>query len=251
MNCCPASASGVCCADHQQHGPTGAGTNRTVQRRHPRHRTSTRGDGCEHVRRDSLFRVCRSVSPQRGRLRIHCGCVVHRDNGAVMSELMDETFEFEVAGQTRRAQECTPPRLAVHPGLLIALGGDRTWPFTSPDGIWISAGAFLAAGHRVVSFDLPYHGERADHMGEGLTGMAAAAAAGIDVFDDIRQTGKVLIDFCLVRGLAGRGGIAIEGTSRGGLAVAPRHGGGSTRRRLCDPCARDLPARPAGVRRSG
>ena len=51
---------------------------------------------------------------------------------------------------------------------------------------------FLAAGHRVVSFDLPCHGDRADETGEGLVGMATAMGRGLGVFADISETGRAL-----------------------------------------------------------
>ena len=79
--------------------------------------------------------------------------------------------------------------------------------------------AFLATGHRVASFDLPCHGELAAEGIEGLTGMAAAVARGVDVFDEIRQTGAGLVDLCLERGLAPGEAVALNGTSRGGLAA--------------------------------
>lgn len=47
---------------------------------------------------------------------------------------------------------------------------------------------FLAAGHRVASFDLPGHGTLIDEFGEGLNNWVNAINAGVDVFDEIKKS---------------------------------------------------------------
>lgn len=130
----------------------------------------------------------------------------------------DETLEFRVGGELRRAVLRTPARLSACPALLVVLSADRTIPLTQSGAVWVTPSIFIGAGHRMVTFDLPNHGERADHHGEGLVGMAAALAAGVDVFADVQATGRALLDLGSQRGWTD-GGIALEGTSRGGLAA--------------------------------
>jgi len=108
--------------------------------------------------------------------------------------------------------------LADRPALLIHLGGDRrsvmgTFPHRLvPD-------AFVAAGHRVVSFDLPNHGDLIDRFGEGLPGMVAAIRAGEDVFARIAAIGRAVVDLALARGWASPDRLAVCGISRGALAA--------------------------------
>ena len=129
-----------------------------------------------------------------------------------------ERFCFTTNGQPRTALLRTPPEPARRPSLLIDLCGTKESALDeSPYNI--VPGIFLAAGHCVASFDLPRHGERADAFGEGLMGMAAAIAAGIDVFADVAATGRALIDHCVARGLSLQGAVVMNGTSRGGLSA--------------------------------
>ena len=130
----------------------------------------------------------------------------------------EQEVEFNVCGEPRRALVRTPRRLCARPALLISLAGDMR---SALDGEWfdIVPNIFLAAGHRVASFDLPCHGERALQGAEGLTGMAQAVVRGEDVFADIKATATALIDRCLAVGFAEGGGILLSGTSRGGLAA--------------------------------
>ena len=129
-----------------------------------------------------------------------------------------ETISFQVRGETRPALVHTPRLLCQHPALLITLTGSRQEALEHRDYRMV-ADIFLAAGHRAASFDLPNHGERVDRYGEGLAGMAAAAAAGVDVFADLQATGRALLDRCIELGLARAGGIVLNGVSRGGLAA--------------------------------
>ena len=115
----------------------------------------------------------------------------------------------------REATLRTPHEPADRPALLINLSSDRR---TALDNS-IVANIFLASGHRVVSFDLPKHGELADGYGSGLQGMANAVKAGEDPFNEIRQVGRALAETAVQSGWAYADTIVAAGTSRGGLAV--------------------------------
>jgi predicted esterase len=110
-----------------------------------------------------------------------------------------------------------PESLAAQPALLIhltltAAQGLEQDPFA------IVPRSFLAAGHCVASFDLPNHGRMVDGYGEGLAGMAAAFAAGCDVFLPAVTTGAVLIDAYRQR-ISPSGPVLASGVSRGGLVA--------------------------------
>lgn len=112
----------------------------------------------------------------------------------------------------------TPANLCDHPALLLNLANERRRTLEERP-YCLTSGIFLAAGHYVASFDLPNHGENVDSHGGGLAGMAAAVAAGIDVFDTIRTDAGTLIHTCIDRNLVPPGRIFACGTSRGGLAA--------------------------------
>lgn len=130
----------------------------------------------------------------------------------------EQELSFTVGGNRHIALLRIPARLARRPALLVKLAGTRR---TSLDGDFfrIIPDIFLAAGHRVASFDLPNHGDLVDAHGEGLVGMAAAIAAGDDVFAAVREIGVGFIDLVVREGLAGEHDVLISGTSRGGLAA--------------------------------
>ena len=130
----------------------------------------------------------------------------------------EEDLTFEVNGRQLKALLRTPERLTSKPALLINLGGGRKNAFET-DSMRTVPDIFLAAGHRVISFDLPGHGNNSDTFGGGLGSWANKAKAGVDVFKEIRDTGKALIDFCIERKLAKEDMIVISGVSRGGLAA--------------------------------
>ncbi len=130
----------------------------------------------------------------------------------------DDVLELTVLGQPRAAVVRTPAEPVAGGVLLINLAMDsdinlNRHPYRLVPQI------FLAAGHRVATFDMPCHG--ADRRGdlEGLTGMAAACAAGEDVFARLRATATALIDACVARGWARPGRVVAAGTSRGGHAA--------------------------------
>lgn len=83
----------------------------------------------------------------------------------------------------------------------------------------ITAKAFTAAGHSVVSFDLPNHGDAIDEYGEGLVGMWTAHAAGADPFGRFIRQGRAVIDACLERGWGDPDHIFVCGVSRGGYCA--------------------------------
>lgn len=80
----------------------------------------------------------------------------------------------------------------------------------------LAANAFVANGHRALSFDMPNHGSLTDAHGEGITGMRNAFVAGDDPFRTHVERGRAVIEHCLAEGLATPGRIATSGTSRGG-----------------------------------
>ena len=112
----------------------------------------------------------------------------------------------------------SPGEPADRPALLINLATDR---YTSLDDspYRIIPDIFLAVGHRVVSFDLPKHGELADGHGAGLQGMANAVSAGENPFREIRQVGRALVELAEREAWAYNNAIVTAGTSRGGLSA--------------------------------
>lgn len=77
----------------------------------------------------------------------------------------------------------------------------------------IPARLFADAGHAVVSFDLPHHGEQVNAFGQGIDGFCAAFCAGVDPFAQFIEQGLAVIDACLAQGV-GQGGIVVCGVSR-------------------------------------
>ncbi len=78
---------------------------------------------------------------------------------------------------------------------------------------------FLEQGHRVVSFDLPAHGDRVDQLGSSIAGMAANVVAGKKPFDVFVEDGQAVIDELIKRGLAKPGRIVVCGVSRAGYCA--------------------------------
>ena len=78
---------------------------------------------------------------------------------------------------------------------------------------------FLDQGHRVVSFDLPAHGERVTELGSGIAGMAAEVVAGKKPFDTFVEDAQATIDELIKRGLAKPGKIVVCGVSRAGYCA--------------------------------
>jgi len=117
-----------------------------------------------------------------------------------------------------RVQSPAPERLAARPLLLLFLSADRQ--SSMPDGRYGAPGRiFLEQGHRVVSFDLPAHGERVGRHGSGIVGFAAMLAAGVDPFALLVADGRAVIDACIRRGLAAEDRVVAAGVSRGGYGA--------------------------------
>jgi dienelactone hydrolase len=121
--------------------------------------------------------------------------------------------------ETRAALLRTPARLSIDPALLIILMSDRRHSITADPPESSPADVFLAAGHRVISFDLPQHGDQVNAYGEGLQGMATAVANGVDVFAELLGTGRAVVEYCLAQNITRPGRIVIAGISRGGLCA--------------------------------
>lgn len=135
-----------------------------------------------------------------------------------MTHCLDEILTLSVLGRTRTAVVRAPETPLPGGALLINLALDRrTTLDVHPYGL--VPAIFLAAGHRVATFDMPRHGEDAVDGLEGLPGMAAACARGEDVFTELRATASALIDACVARGWAQPGRLVVSGTSRGGHAA--------------------------------
>jgi dienelactone hydrolase len=142
-------------------------------------------------------------------------------------------FPIRVGDRTLKGLLAEPAegRLAPDPALLL------TFSSTGRDSLTTapydeSAKAFVAVGHRALSFDLPEHGDRVTPGREaGIAGMCQALVAGKDPFELFVADGRAAIDACIERKLARAGRIFACGVSRGGycalrLAAAdPRIGG--------------------------
>jgi len=131
---------------------------------------------------------------------------------------VQDEIDLTVQGARRKALLRTPRKLSQRSALLINLAVDR---HATLDGEWfdIVPNVFLAAGHRVASLDMPFHGELAEPGGEGLVGMARAIARGENPFAGLTAAGTALINHCLKNGLADERLIVASGTSRGGLGA--------------------------------
>lgn len=112
----------------------------------------------------------------------------------------------------------TGEKLAADPLVLLNFSADRKSSLLEGryGGI---VRPFLEQGHRVVSFDLPAHGDRVDESGSSIAGLAASVAAGKKPFDVFVEDGKLVIDELVKRGLAKPGRIMVCGVSRGGYCA--------------------------------
>ena len=125
---------------------------------------------------------------------------------------------LDVGGLARMCLLLVPRNRASDTALLINVykhaHSALTWPQVSA-----APRAFLAAGHAVAAIDLPNHGALVDDFGQGLDGLAAALAAGVDGFASLRAHGRAAVDACLARGVGRPGRVYTAGASRGGLAA--------------------------------
>jgi alpha-beta hydrolase superfamily lysophospholipase len=135
--------------------------------------------------------------------------------------MMLNEFSVAVADHHLRCQVAAPDHLAQvasRPAVLLSFSTTRqTTLQTHPYAI--TAEAFTAAGHYVVSFDLPNHGDGINAYGEGLVGLWTAQAAGADPFGRFIEQGRAVIDACLQRGWGSPDRIFVCGVSRGGYCA--------------------------------
>jgi dienelactone hydrolase len=101
------------------------------------------------------------------------------------------------------------------PALLFTFALDRDTSLTQQP-YCIAAEAFVAAGHRAVSFDQPNHGSRIDADGEGIAGYRNAVVRGHDPFAAFVEEVRAVADQCIAREIVRAGRCVIAGTSRGG-----------------------------------
>lgn len=131
-----------------------------------------------------------------------------------------DDITIEVHGRKFIATILSPPnnKLAKNPALLVTMGGNRkdalfTYPYSQ------TPSAFLEHGHRVVTFDLPCHGDRIDRFGDGIIGFREMFLAGVDPFKVCIEDAQAVITECIHRGWATPGRIAAEGASRCGYVA--------------------------------
>jgi dienelactone hydrolase len=125
----------------------------------------------------------------------------------------DRIVELNIDNLVIEAVIRKPARVCLKPAVVIAMAGAA--------GIGVPclvSQIFLAAGHYVAAFDMPFHGARGGQM-PGLEAMARAVSAGTDVYREIRETGRALIDTIVEDELVEDGAIVLHGNSRGGHAA--------------------------------
>src|SRR5436305_1507735 len=114
-----------------------------------------------------------------------------------MFKITEMTIATAVGNVTYRLHTPDAAQRAPQPALLLTFSSTRQTSFhESPYDI--PARLFAEAGHYVVSFDLPNHGEQANAFGQGIAGMCAAFCAGEDPFAQFIIHGSAVIDACLV-----------------------------------------------------
>ena len=103
-------------------------------------------------------------------------------------------------------------------GLLLNISATRQIALSDPTQNHPTE-PFLQAGHYVLSFDLPHHGERIKEYGDQLAGMGRALMAGDDPFEQFVADGKAALDACLDKQIGTNGKIVAYGVSRAGYCV--------------------------------
>ena len=130
-------------------------------------------------------------------------------------------FDIHVRDEVVRCLLAEPSAedLAAAPELVLVFSGGRKQSIT--DSPYAEAAeAFVAAGHRAVSFDLPWHADRtAPGESGGIESMCKTLMAGQDPFEMFVQDGIECITECVGRGLAPQGRVFVIGTSRGGYCA--------------------------------
>ncbi len=129
-------------------------------------------------------------------------------------------FEVKVGNRSVSCLLAEPEQgVTADPALLLSAGMTRQQAM-SIRPCSLTAEAFVAAGHRVVGFDMPHHGERVGHYEPvSLAGMCDAVLAGEDPFDMFVEDGIATLDACLARKLSRLGRICAVGVSRTGYCV--------------------------------
>jgi alpha-beta hydrolase superfamily lysophospholipase len=128
-------------------------------------------------------------------------------------------FSITVADLVLPVRLGEPEHLSEEPALLLNFGADRITNLET-HACDIPVRAFLAAGHRVASFDLPCHGERkVAKWPQEIEGFSGNFVAGTDVFAGFVDEGKAVIDQLIQDGLAKPGRVFVSGTSRGGYCA--------------------------------
>ncbi|MAE61119.1 MAG: hypothetical protein CMJ49_07160 [Planctomycetaceae bacterium] len=125
-------------------------------------------------------------------------------------------LSIDVGRETLGCSLSEPAQRLERPALILNFAGARSMSLA--EGPYdIGSRLFVAAGHRVASFDLPFHGDRVEpgHP-DSIRGFSAAWVNGRDVFSKFVDDGRKVIDALIGRGVADPGRIFVSGTSRGG-----------------------------------
>ena len=117
-----------------------------------------------------------------------------------------EQFTVEASQEKLRCSLAVPEESlrSEDSGLLLNISATAHYALRDP-GQNHPTEPFLKAGHYVLSFDLPHHGERVREYGESLAGMGRALLAGDDPFEQFVADGKAALDGCAEKGI-GKGG---------------------------------------------
>jgi len=135
-----------------------------------------------------------------------------------------KTSEFAIQAEGRSIT-CTlaePDVLSTHPqGPALLMTFTLTRQMSIFEDVYnLPTQAFLAAGHRVLSFDLPHHGDRiGPWKTRDIHGFCEAFVAGVDPFAQFVADGRAAVDAVVSRGLAREGRIVLAGLSRGGYCA--------------------------------
>ena len=150
-----------------------------------------------------------------------------------------EEFQIDSNGERLKVTLASPEegKISKRSGLLINISATAELALKDPvQGT--PTPLFLQAGHYVVSFDLPCHGERVGEFGESILGMGAAYMAGVDMFEQFVADGVATINACLERGIATNGRVVGYGVSRAGYCLLRLAAADSRLRAVagCSPC---------------
>jgi dienelactone hydrolase len=124
-------------------------------------------------------------------------------------------FFIETSNERLRCSLASPKQMSLgeKSGLLLNLRTTKEIALCDPRQNHPTE-PFLKAGHYVLSFDLPHHGERVKQYGDNLVGMARAFMAGDDPFEQFIANGRAALDTCLKNGIGTHGKIVAYGVSR-------------------------------------